>query len=75
MKNLFKIWVLSLMSLVWLGTAAAQSGISQTAAKHDLRSNTGQMLATSVQEHAQTTALEAFQAQNVVKVERERDLR
>lgn len=73
MKNLFKIWVLSLMSLVWLGTAAAQSGIKQTAAKHDLRSNTGQMLATSMQEKAQTATLKAFQAQNAVKVERERD--
>ena len=72
MKNLFKIWVLSLMSLVWLGTAAAQSGLSQTAAKHDLRSNTGQTLATSMQEMPQTATLEAFQAQNAVKVERER---
>lgn len=72
MKNLFKIWVLSLMSLVWFGTAAAQSGIKQTAAKHDLRSNTGQMLATSMQETPQTATLEAFQAQNAVKVERER---
>lgn len=73
MKNLFKIWVLSLMSLVWLGTAAAQSGIKQTAAKHNLRSNTGQMLAASVQEKPVATVQEAFLAQNAVKVERERD--